>query len=155
MQITRAGEYGVLGLMNLARRPVGQVAMIEDVSREENIPKSFLGKIFQNLVKAGIIRSARGAGGGFLLLKRPEAVTVLEVIEAIEGKIAIQRCLQEIPDCTQQPGCALCLVFEQAQDQVKEVFSHTNLADLLKRQSTMSRLRRTTAPKPKLALAAT
>jgi Rrf2 family transcriptional regulator, iron-sulfur cluster assembly transcription factor len=155
MQITRAGEYGVLGLMNLARRPAGQVAMIEDVSREENIPKSFLGKIFQNLVKAGIIRSARGAGGGFLLLKRPEEITVLQVIEAIEGKIAIQRCLQEVPDCNQQPGCALCVVFEQAQDQVKEVFSHTNLTDLLKRQSAMPLANRKPLSKPKPALAIT
>ena len=48
MQITRAGEYGVLGLMNLARRNPGQMAMIDEVSRAERIPKSFLAKIFQD-----------------------------------------------------------------------------------------------------------
>ena len=67
MQITRAGEYGVLGLMNLARRAPGEIAMIEEVSRTEKIPRSFLGKVFQHLVRAGLVRSAReGAGGGFL-----------------------------------------------------------------------------------------
>ena len=132
MQITRAGEYGVLGLLHLARQGGGRMVMIDEVSREEKIPKSFLAKIFQSLVRAGLIRSYRGAGGGFALVKKPEEITVLEVIEAIEGKIAFQRCLQEVPDCEHMEGCALCGLFEQAQDRVKEVFARTSLADLLK-----------------------
>ena len=132
MQVTRAGEYGVLGLMSLARRGAGEVVMIDEVSREEQIPKSFLAKIFQNLTRAGIVRSNRGAGGGFALIKQPADITVLEVIEAIEGRIAFQRCLQEVPDCDHIGGCALCGLFEQAQDQVKDVFSRTTIADLLK-----------------------
>ena len=81
----------MLGLLNLARRAPEELVMIEDVSREESIPKSFLAKIFQSLVKAGIIRSTRGSGGGFALVKTPNKISVLEVIEAIEGKIAFQR----------------------------------------------------------------
>ena len=135
MQVTRAGEYGVLGLMCLARRGVGEVVMIDEVSREEQIPKSFLAKIFQNLVRARIVRSNRGAGGGFALVKQPADITVLEVIEVIEGRIAFQRCLQEVPDCDHIGGCALCGLFEQAQDQVKDVFSRTTIADLLKTHS--------------------
>jgi Rrf2 family transcriptional regulator, iron-sulfur cluster assembly transcription factor len=132
MQITRAGEYGVLGLMCLARRPAGSVVMIDEVSREEHIPKSFAAKIFQSLAKAGLVKSNRGTGGGFTLLKQPGAVTVLEVIEAIEGKIAFQRCLaEEEPKCEHSGGCALCGLFEQAQDRVKDVFSRTTLADLM------------------------
>ena len=76
MQITRAGEYGVLGLMNLARRSPGQMVMIDDVSRTERIPKSFLAKIFQDLVKAGLVRSIRGAHGGFALVKDPAQTSV-------------------------------------------------------------------------------
>ena len=133
MQITRAGEYGVLGLMCLARRPLGTVVMIDEVSREEQIPKSFAAKIFQSLVKAGLIRSNRGTGGGFTLAKQPESITVLEVIEAIEGRIAFQRCLIEPAACEHHGGCALCGLFEQAQDRVKDVFSRTTLADLVKR----------------------
>jgi Rrf2 family transcriptional regulator, iron-sulfur cluster assembly transcription factor len=133
MQITKAGEYAVLGLMCLARRPSGAVVMIDEVSREEQIPKSFAAKIFQSLVKAGLVKSNRGTGGGFTLLKQPGNITVLEVIEAIEGKIAFQRCLaEEEPKCEHFGGCALCGLFEQAQDRVKEVFSRTTLADLMK-----------------------
>jgi Rrf2 family iron-sulfur cluster assembly transcriptional regulator len=133
MQITRAGEYGVLGLMCLARRPVGAVVMIDEVSREEHIPKSFAAKIFQSLAKGGLVKSNRGTGGGFTLLKPAKEITVLEVIEAIEGKIAFQRCLSEDePKCEHHGGCALCGLFEQAQDQVKDVFSRTTLTDLMK-----------------------
>ncbi len=134
MQITRAGEYGVLGLMCLARRPFGSVVMIDEVSREEQIPKSFAAKIFQSLAKGGLVRSNRGTGGGFTLLKKPAEITVLDVIEAVEGKIAFQRCLAEDePKCEHHGGCALCGLFEQAQDRVKETFSRTTLADLAKK----------------------
>jgi Rrf2 family iron-sulfur cluster assembly transcriptional regulator len=137
MQITRAGEYGVLGLMNLARRSPGQMAMIDEVSRTERIPKSFLAKIFQDLVKAGLVRSIRGAGGGFALVKDPAQVSVLEIIEAIEGKIVFQRCKQLKPDCDHAGGCALCGLFEQAQDGVKDVLLRTTLVDLIRQQETI------------------
>jgi Rrf2 family protein len=133
MQITRAGEYAVLGLMCLARRPAASVVMIDEVSREERIPKSFAAKIFQSLARAGLVKSNRGSGGGFTLLKAAREITVLEVIEAIEGRIAFQRCLSEDePKCEHFGGCALCGLFEQAQDRVKDVFSRTTLADLMK-----------------------
>jgi Rrf2 family protein len=107
--------------------------MIDEVSREEHIPKSFAAKIFQSLGKAKLVKSSRGTGGGFILMKKPGEITVLEVIEAIEGKIAFQRCLsEEEPKCEHFGGCALCGLFEEAQDRVKDVFSRTTLADLMK-----------------------
>ncbi len=134
MHISRAGEYGVLGLIRLVQQPAGQPVMIDAVSREESIPKSFLAKIFQDLAKAGILRSQRGAGGGFTLARPPESISVLEIIEAIDGKIALQRCLGDVPDCERIEVCALCSLFEQAQDRLKEVFQQTTLAALARRQ---------------------
>jgi Rrf2 family protein len=134
MQITRAGEYGVLGLMHLARRLPGQRTMIDDVSRQERIPKSFLAKIFQNLAKAGLVRSIRGPGGGFALAKSPAEISVLEIIEAIEGKIIFQRCKFDKPDCDHVGGCALCGLFERAQDGVKDALTGTSLGDLIRQQ---------------------
>lgn len=139
MQITRAGEYGVLGLMALARRPFGQVVMIDEVSKEEDIPKSFLAKIFQSLSHAGMVHSIRGTGGGFALAKAPAEVTVLQIIEAIEGPIALQRCLENKPECAQlAQGCVLCGLLSQAQDRLKETLAGTTLADLCQRHSRRS-----------------
>ncbi len=133
MQISRAGEYGVLGLMNLARRAPGELAMIEEVSRMERIPGSFLAKIFQHLAKAGLVRSNRGAHGGFALTRNPAQITVLEIIEAIEGKIVFQRCKLAIPVCEHVGGCAVCGLFEEAQDGVKDVLARTSLSGLVSR----------------------
>ena len=133
MQVTRAVEYGAMGLICLARRAPGQTVMLEEISREEEAPASFLGKIFQSLARAGLVRSVRGSGGGFALARPAEQITLLEVFEAIEGKLALQRCQQATPSCERQEGCGLCSVFEQAQDQVKDVFARTTIAELVKR----------------------
>ena len=140
MHISRAGEYGVLGLLHLVRQPAGQTVMIDAVSRDVAIPKSFLAKIFQDLAKAGILRSQRGAGGGFALARPADQITVLEIIEAIDGKIALQRCLSEVPDCERRDSCALCSLFEQAQDRLKEVFSRTTLFELAAKQEAVNGL---------------
>ncbi len=133
MQVTRASEYGMLGLIALARRPVGEVVMVDTLSQEEGIPASFLGKIFQSLSRAGLVRSARGTGGGFALSRPADAITVLEVMEAVEGPIAFQRCLEPDANCGHQGGCALCGLFSEAQDRVKDVFGQTTVAALSKR----------------------
>ncbi len=153
MQITRACEYGVLGLLALARRRPGEVVMLEVISREEAIPVSFLGKIFQGLAKAGLVRSARGSGGGFCLTRPAAEVTVLQVIEGLEGPIALQRCLESEPECEHIGGCALCGLLAEAQDRVREVFAKTTLAQLAGRHLApgLFRCNNTAAPDTTLA----
>lgn len=141
MQITRAAEYGMLGLIALARRPVGDVVMIEALCSEEEVPVSFLGKIFQSLAKAGIVKSARGSGGGFSLTRVPSEISALEIIEAIEGPIALQRCLDIDEGCEHSTGCALCGLLAEAQDRVKEVFGKSSLAELAGRHIPNSLIR--------------
>lgn len=108
--------------------------MIDEMSREEGIPKSFLAKIFQHLAKAGLVRSVRGSGGGFALAKNPADISVLEIVEAVEGRIVLQRCKQSKPECEHEGGCALCGLFERAQDGLKEVLTRTSLRDLIQQQ---------------------
>jgi Rrf2 family protein len=108
--------------------------MIDEMSRQEGIPKSFLAKIFQNLAKAGLVRSVRGSGGGFALARSPAEISVLEIVEAVEGRIVFQRCKQDKPECEHIGGCALCSLFERAQDGVKDVLTRTSLRDLIQQQ---------------------
>ncbi|HNQ87912.1 MAG TPA: Rrf2 family transcriptional regulator [Verrucomicrobiota bacterium] len=130
MQITRAGEYGVLGLLNLARREPGEVVMIDALSRDEGIPRSFLAKVFQQLARAGLVRSLRGVGGGFVLARQPDQITVLEVLEAIEGRLALQRCTLDMAACRDTAGCRLCGLLGRAQDRMRDVLGQTTLAEL-------------------------
>ena len=163
MQITRAGEYAVLGLLALAGREAGQVVMLEELCRGEGIPKSFLAKIFQSLVRAGLVRSVRGVGGGFVLARTPGAISVLQIIEAVEGPITLQRC--QAPEheegCVRSNGCPLCGLFGEAQHRVRELFSQTTLASLLATQTALASLGaqgvpilfKSEAPKPETLLA--
>ncbi len=130
MQITRAGEYAVLGATYLARMGTDRVVMIEEVCEGESIPKSFLAKIFQALKRSGIVQSQRGIHGGFKLTRNPFEISVLEILEAVEGKIAFQRKLQEPVECHKNDACTLCDIFTEAQHRVKEIFHNTTLADL-------------------------
>jgi Rrf2 family protein len=139
MQVTRAGEYGIIGLLYLAQQPEGRTVMVEEVSEAECVPKSFLAKIFQTLAKRGLVRSVRGSGGGFQLAKPAGKITVLEIINCVETGFALQKCVTSNPRCVvadrQVGACALCGIFNEAQQQVNDVLSRTSLADLMKRQA--------------------
>lgn len=104
--------------------------MIDEISAAKHIPKGFLAKILQSLAKVGLIRSRQGARGGFALARKPDQISILEVIEIIEGKIAFQKCLEE-PGCEKSETCTLSAVFEAAQNQVVQVFSQMTLQDLM------------------------
>ena len=138
MQVTRAGEYGIIGLLYLARQPEGRTVMVDEISEAEGIPKSFLAKIFQSLSKGKLVRSARGAHGGFRLAKPPAEITVLQILQCVETGFALQKCVADNPECVvadrHLSSCALCGIFGEAQNRVNEVFSRTTLQDLLKRQ---------------------
>src|SRR5437764_702591 len=99
MHITRAGEYGIFGVLYLARQPEGRVVMIEEISTAVDLPQSYLAKIFQQLNKAGIVQSHRGATGGFTLAKAAKDIGVLEIIECVEGPVMMQSCLSVAPEC--------------------------------------------------------
>jgi Rrf2 family protein len=135
MQVTRAGEYAIIGLLYLAKQPAKRMVMIDEVSEAEGVPRSFLAKIFQSLAKSGFVSSHRGAGGGFSLARPAGEITLLQVLQCVEGVFALQKCVSETPECvvstTRMIDCTLCAVFTEAQNRVNEVFARTTLADLL------------------------
>jgi Rrf2 family protein len=133
MQLTRSGEYGLRGLLYLAKQPSEKVALVSEISREQNIPETFLAKIFQRLSKAGLLRSIRGANGGFSLGKPANEITMREIIEAIEGPIALNRCLLREGECEEQKVCPLLPIWEEVQQRFLEILDRTTMEDLIKR----------------------
>jgi Rrf2 family iron-sulfur cluster assembly transcriptional regulator len=143
MQVTRAGEYAIIGLLYLARQPAERTVMIDEISEAERIPKSFLAKIFQLLAKGGFVLSHRGAGGGFSLAKLPSEISLLQILNCVENAFALQKCVTDDPECVisheRLTSCSLCAVFTEAQSRVNEVFSRTSLQDLLKPRAELAR----------------
>lgn len=136
MQITRAEEYAVIGLLYLAKQPPGRTVMIDEICEAEQVPKSFLAKIFQSLVKGGFVVSHRGAGGGFSLARPSNEINLLQIFQCVVGDFAIQKCVGDEPECVvsheRLTNCILCAVFSEAQNRVNEVFTRTTLQSLIR-----------------------
>jgi Rrf2 family protein len=130
LQLTRGGEYAIRAMTYLAHRPVGEISSLRDVGAEQDIPESFLAKIFQNLVRAGLVASQRGAHGGFSLARPPAEITVRQVVEAVDGPIALNGCVLWPEDCRRSGDCRMHEVWVLAQERMMDVLEQVTLAEL-------------------------
>jgi Rrf2 family protein len=130
MQIPRRVDYGLRAIIYLSTQDPEKCCSIAEIAREQNVPKKFLEKIIQDLMRRGLIRSKRGSCGGYTLARMPDKISFYDVIEALEGPIAVNVCMNEELSCDQLPRCAMVGVWSEIQQKVKEVFTRTTLADL-------------------------
>ena len=101
---------------------------------KNKIPRSFLAKILQKLVKAKIVRSYRGVKGGFSLSKHAREISILDVLEAIEGKLALNICVTDKKKCVSSRHCPVQSVWVTAQSRVADVLRKANFDDLAKQK---------------------
>jgi Rrf2 family protein len=134
MKLTKASEYGILTLLYLAKQPEGQLSDTARIAEVERIPLSFLIKLVPSLVKAGLIRSHRGANGGLELGRPAETVTLRQVIEATEGEIAVNDCTTSTPYECFRLGCAVHVALKNAQDQFLKALDECTLASLAQQE---------------------
>jgi len=136
MQLTRSVGYGLEGILYLAAQGKGEPAFVREISRATAIPETFLAKIFQRLASKGLIRSRRGFRGGFLLARPAGHITLREIVEALEGPIAFDRCLDHLRDRGQRKGARARRIFDQVQRRVALILEQTTLADILETPET-------------------
>lgn len=129
MQITRETDYAIRCVLYLTSR-TDRVVMVDEISREMAAPKSFLAKILQKLVKADIARSFRGVKGGFQLSREPRDITLLDVIEAVEGSIALNACVLDRTACGFSSTCAVHPVWIGLRAEFNELLKKHNFADI-------------------------
>jgi Rrf2 family protein len=129
MRLTRGADYGTRGIIRLAQMPPNAVVLVSEIAAAEGLPESYLAKIFQDLAKEGIIHSHRGAKGGFSLARPAEQITLRQIIEAIEGPIALNRCLTR-EGCECLDTCAVYPILAQAQEQLLSTLDAATLHDL-------------------------
>jgi len=130
MELTRKGEYAIRGIVYLAGKPLDKVCLLSDIAAAVDVPPTFLAKIFQQFSKIGLVRSFRGTGGGFMLGRAPENITLLEVVEAVEGPIIPNRCVCAPQDCDRSSFCNVHPIWKQVQEQVCGVLTGVTLKDL-------------------------
>lgn len=130
MQIPRRVDYGLRAIIYLSTQDPEKCCSIAEIARRQNVPKKFLEKIIQDLMRRGLIRSKRGSCGGYTLARSPDQISFYDVIEALEGPIAVNACMDDEISCDQLPRCAMVGVWSEIQQKVTEVFTRTTLADL-------------------------
>ena len=133
MRLTARSEYGLLALIDLGVRYGGGPVSAREVAERQGIPLKFLEQLLAAMRKAGLVCASRGAHGGFALTREPEAITVLEVVEALEGSLAPTSC-DGGQVCGRSGACAAASVWARATEALRDVFLTTTLADLSARQ---------------------
>ncbi len=138
MQMPTKARYGLRAMLDLAmhgahREPV----LLRDVASRQGLSERYLGQVFILLRHAGLVRSARGAKGGFMLSRPPEAIAVLEVVEACLGDLSMVECVRNRDFCERTDGCAARLVWEEVTRSMREVLAGRTLADLAEMQRSL------------------
>ena len=134
MQITRQADYAVRAVLYLARNTEQRIAT-NMIAEEQRIPPSFLAKIVSQLSIAGLLQTSRGARGGVVLAREPKEISLLEVIEAIDGPIQLNECVGENSTCSFDGECPLHPVWNEIHEQLVTRLKTTNFADMAKKET--------------------
>ena len=130
MQITRQADYAVRAVLYLARQGDQRIAT-STIAQEQRIPPSFLAKIISQLSIAGLLHTSRGARGGVTLARESKDITLLEVVEAIDGPIQLNECVENASACSFTKGCPMRPIWCEAQEDLVSKLKNTNFAELI------------------------
>ena len=135
MRLSTQSRYGVRAIFDIAYHSEGLDTQVKDIYRRQGISQRYLEQIFQKLKKAGIVGSKRGPKGGYFLNKKPEDITIGEVIRITEGGINPVLCVN--PEDSSQPceksgECVTQIVWNEAGKRLKDYFDSITIGDLCK-----------------------
>lgn len=133
MQLTRTADYAIRVMIHLAALPAGARANRETLAGWTEVPSEFLSKVLQTLARSRLIVSHRGVNGGFELARPSQTITLLEIVEAIEGPTQLNLCLAGDASCGRSAWCSAHEVWKEAQDAMVGVLGRASLDRLAKR----------------------
>jgi Rrf2 family protein len=131
MQISRRADYGVRVILDLSTQSEDDRASTEEIAARQGIPTPFLAKIISQLSLAGLVTTFRGAGGGVSLARPSSEISMLHVIEALEGPIQINHCLADGERCPRKDTCPVHDVWTKAQTDFTALLGATTFDDLV------------------------
>ena len=127
---SRHCEYALQSVLYLALKPKGDMTNIKELTAALEIPYHFLGKIMQDLSRKGILKSQKGPRGGFTLRRKPEDITLLNVVEAIDGTGFLSSCVLGFPECSGTHPCSVHATWGSLRESIQKMLSTRNVAEL-------------------------
>ena len=145
--LTKKSKYGLKAMLMLADQSGQGPVLVADLADRQRLPKKFLEAILLELKRHGLLHSKKGRGGGYLLSREPEAVTVGQVIRVLEGPLALVPCVSQTAymrcdECPDEKTCGVRLAMKDVRDATAEILDHMTLADLNERLTPGRRRRR-------------
>ncbi len=130
MKLSTKSRYSLRAMLHLALYQKDSVIMAREIAEQQNLPENYLEQLMLSLRRAGLVSAMRGSRGGYLLARPPEAITLANIVEAVEGSLSIADC-SDVPNCCAVPEtCALKDVFDEINSKLYGAFSGITLSDL-------------------------
>jgi Rrf2 family iron-sulfur cluster assembly transcriptional regulator len=130
MIYSRTSEYALRAFVHMAGLPEGDYAMVKNIAVDCGAPAHFLAKILQDLVRVGFLKSSKGPRGGFRLRAAPGEISMLQIIEAVDGAGRYDRCPAGSPECNERVACGMHDSWMVLRSRIIEYLEGTSIADL-------------------------
>lgn len=134
MRVSTKGRYGLRALFELALHYGQGPTFIRDIANRQVISEAYLVQIFVPLKRAGLVKSVRGAYGGYLLAREPERINLKEIMDVLEGTEKAVPCLEIPPDCSLFRQCVIKDFWRDLENVKNKFMARTTLADLVKKK---------------------
>ena len=131
LRVTTAADYAIRAMIHIARLPEGGNALRREIASAQAIPATFMAKILRSLVRVRLLRSSRGVKGGFSLARPASDINMLQIIEAVEGPMALLDCLPDPRGCSWSAECPAAAVWLKVQESVKDTLRGMSLEELV------------------------
>ena len=131
LKLTKKADYGLIALKHLAAKPGdGRAASAKEIAEAYGIPLPLLAKILQKLTKTGLLQSLPGSSGGYKLAKRPERISALEVIHAIDGPIILTTCFTTHGKCDQSEKCTVREPLRKVHEAIIQLLDRITISEM-------------------------
>jgi len=134
LRLSTKGQYGVRAMYEIARANAIGPVTIKKISEEQHVSVAYLEQILNTLRKAGIIKSVKGPGGGYVLNKTPDNISIGAILRELDGPVAITSCLDPKEGCMRIDGCVTHLLWKSLGEKIEAFLDNMTLQDLIEGQ---------------------
>ena len=133
MKISTKGRYGLRILLDLALNDSEKPRMIRDISESQHISEKYISRLIIELRKAGMVKSIRGSKGGYRISREPKEITLLDVVEVMEGPVSIVDCVSARDCCPRIASCVTREIWTELNNQIREALQKITLQEIIDR----------------------
>lgn len=151
LRLSTKGQYGVRAMFEIAKGYPERPVTIREISERQEVSAPYLEQILNKLRKAGLIKSVKGPGGGYVLSKEPEHISIGAILNELEGPVALTSCLAPGEGCTRVDGCVTHLLWKALGAKIEAFLETITLKDLIEKEPLLSGIQKNKSYKTSVA----